>query len=306
MSVMSASGRDAPLAKAAEWLACTAPLLLLPLVATILSCGPADPAAETPTGLTESTLTSRCQATASSVICSQHELSLTALFVPRKVTFEVPLGTAPAAGWPVAIFYQGSFIAGSQMFTADRGDAFGKYQATLTIKALLDAGYAVLAPDALLGGATFWQTNIPPWSLLWTTSSDHAFLVAILQAIRGGRFGALNPDRLYALGISSGGFMTSRMAVSYPGLFRALAVHSASYATCSAVCVVPGLPADHPPTLFLHGLLDPIVPLPTMESYRNALQRDGHEVETVINKTASHQWLPEGAQAVRDWFDRHP
>lgn len=303
---MSVATRDPPPVGAAKRLARIAPHLLAALAAMLLACGPADGAADSAAERAEATLTSRCQATSSQVICSQRELSLTALFVPRKVTFEVPLGTAPAAGWPVAIFYQGSFIAGSQMFTADRGDAFGKYQATLTIKTLLDAGYAVLAPDALLGGATFWQTNIPPWSLLWTTSSDHAFLVAILQAIRGGRFGALNPDRLYALGISSGGFMTSRMAVSYPGLFRALAVHSASYATCSAVCVVPGLPADHPPTLFLHGLLDPIVPLPTMESYRNALQRDGHEVETVINKTASHQWLPEGAQAVRDWFDRHP
>lgn len=303
---MSVATREAPPVGTAKRIACVAPHLLAALAATLFSCGPADGTADPAAERAEATLTARCQATSSHVICSQRELSLTALYVPRKVTFEVPLGTPPAAGWPVAIFYQGSFIAGSQMFAADRGDAFGKYQATLTIKALLDAGYAVLAPDALLGGATFWQTNIPPWSLLWTTSSDHAFLVAILQAVRGGRFGALNPDRLYALGISSGGFMTSRMAVSYPGMFRALAVHSASYATCSAVCVVPGLPADHPPTLFLHGLLDPIVPLPTMEAYRSALQRDGHEVETVINKTASHQWLPEGAQAVRDWFDRHP
>lgn len=303
---MSVARRDPPPVGGAKWLARIAPHLLAALTATLFSCGLADGAADPAAERAEATLTSRCQATSSHVICSQRELSLTALFVPRKVTFEVPLSTPPAAGWPVAIFYQGSFIAGSQMFAADRGDAFGKYQATLTIKTLLDAGYAVLAPDALLGGTTFWQTNIPPWSLLWTTSSDHAFLVAIVQAIRGGRFGALNPDRLYALGISSGGFMTSRMAVSYPGMFRALAVHSASYATCSAVCVVPGLPADHPPTLFLHGLLDPIVPLPTMEAYRNALKRDGHEVETVINKTASHQWLPEGAQAVRDWFDHHP
>ena len=38
-------------------------------------------------------VTSRYQATAANVICSERELSLTALFLPRKVTYEVPLGT---------------------------------------------------------------------------------------------------------------------------------------------------------------------------------------------------------------------
>lgn len=281
------------------WVACW-------VLGSFLGCGGPGASAEPDAERTSPVVTSRCQATAANVICSERELSLTALFLPRKVTYEVPLGTPPAAGWPVVFFFQGSFVAGAQMFAADRGDAFGKYNATLTIKALLDAGYAVLAPDALVGGATFWQTNIPPWSLLWTTSSDHAFMVAIFQAIRGGRFGALDPGRLYAMGISSGGFMTSRMAVSYPGMFRALAVHSGSYATCSALCIVPPLPADHPPTLFLHGLLDPLVPVVTMEGYRDALVRAGRDVQTVINRTASHAWIPEGVQAVPDWFNAHP
>ncbi len=279
------------------WTAC---LLLL------FGCGLSESEDTIPTEQVSASLTSRCQATSSSVICSKRELSLPALLVSRTVTYEVPLGTPPASGWPVVLFFQGSFVAGSQMFAADRSDLFGKYQATLTIQALLDAGYAVLAPDALVGGATFWQTNIPPWSLLWNTSSDHAFMTSILQAIRGGSFGALDPDRLYATGISSGGFMTSRMAVSYRGRFRALAVHSASYATCSAVCLVPTLPADHPPTLFLHGLLDPVVPVVTMEPYRTALLRDGRDVKAVINPTASHEWIPEGPKAVTDWFNAHP
>ena len=98
--------------------------------------------------------------------------------------------------------------------------------------------------------------------------------------------------------------MTSRMAVSYPGLFRALAVHSASMplAARSASSRAAG---RHPDLVFLHGLLDPIVPLPTMESYRNtparwARSRDGHQQDRIAPVAA------EGAQAVRDWFDRHP
>lgn len=164
----------------------------------------------------------------------------------------------------------------------------------------------MLAPDALVSGSTFWQTNIPPWSVLWNTSSDHVFLLAIWKAMHDGRFGPLDSRRMYAMGISSGGFMTSRMAVSYPGTFRALAVHSASYATCSALCLVPALPSSHPPTLFLHGALDLIVPRPTMESYRDALLRNRHEVKTVVDPTAGHEWLPEAAQAIPDWFAAHP
>lgn len=270
------------------------------------ACGPSSEA-ESPKAAGGAALTtSRCQLFPSEVICSKRELTLPALLIRRKVTYEVPLGTPPAQGWPTVLYFQGSFFAGSRAFAADLADVAGQYNLTLTVKALLDAGYAVLAPDALLDGASFWQTNIPPWSLLWTTSSDHAFLLSILQAIQEGTFGALDPRRLYAMGISSGGFKTSRMAVSYRGRFRALAVHSASYATCSAVCLVPALPGDHPPTLFLHGILDPIVTVPVMEQYRHALARDGHEVKTVFNPTAGHEWLTQGPQAITDWFNAHP
>jgi dienelactone hydrolase len=279
---------------------------LVSLAVVAGGCGPdgelAPSAAERGMELTSS----RCQVFPSDVICTAQELSLTALLIRRKVTYQVPIGTPPPGGWPTVVYFQGSFFAGSRAFAAGRGDLFGAYNLTLTIKALLDAGYAVLAPDALLGGTTFWQTNIPPWSLLWNTSSDHAFLLAIFQAISEGRFGPLDADHLYAMGISSGGFMTSRMAVSYRGRFRALAVASGSYATCSALCLVPALPADHPPTLFLHGRLDLVVPLSVMEQYRDALLRTGHPVKSIVNDTAGHQWVEEGPKAVPDWFSTHP
>ncbi|MFO0577216.1 MAG: plasmid partitioning protein [Polyangia bacterium] len=285
-----------------------APLVLLVLilgafVAASGGCGAlGEPAEASRPG---ALLASRCQVTADSILCSKRELPLPALLTSRTVHFELPLGTPPLAGWPVVVYFQGSFFAGSRAFAASRDEAFGAYHLTQTVKALLDAGYAVLAPDALLAGSTFWQTNVPPWSLLWTTSSDHALMLSTLRAIGDGRFGPLDPSRLYAMGISSGGFMTSRMAVSYRGRFRALAVHSASYATCSALCLVPPLPDDHPPTLFLHGGLDLIVPVTTMAVYRDALRRDGTEVRTVLDPAAGHQWLPSGPSEIVGWFGAH-
>jgi poly(3-hydroxyoctanoate) depolymerase len=252
-------------------------------------------------------LASLCTATDLSVSCPHQKLTLSAAGLWRDVHYQLPAGTPPPGGWPVVIFFQGSFMPAVKAFSALRTDAFGGYSLALTTKALLDAGYAVVAPNALLDGTTYWQTNIPPYDLLWTSSADHAFMQAIFPAISGGSFGPLNANRLYATGISSGGFMSSRMAVSYRGRFRALAVHSGSYATCSALCTVPRpLPSDHPPTLFLHGALDTVVPIATMRLYRDALVQEGHATQTVVNAFAGHQWLPEGPQAIPAWFNANP
>jgi poly(3-hydroxyoctanoate) depolymerase len=249
---------------------------------------------------------SRCSVTPSNVTCSSRKLTLFAQLLPRDVYYEVPLGSPPPGGFPVVIYFQGSFLPASQAFHSSSTAPFGQYNLSLTVKSLLDAGYAVLAPNALSGGTTFWQTNVAPWNVLWSTSSDDAFMKAIFKAISDGRFGSVAPLHLYAMGISSGGFMTSRMAVSYPGKFRALAVHSGSYATCSSLCIVPvPLPNNHPPTLFLHGGSDLIVPIQTMELYRDELQREGRVVSSVVNGAAGHEWLAEGPNAIVGWFNAH-
>jgi predicted esterase len=100
--------------------------------------------------------------------------------------------------------------------------------------------------------------------------------------------------------------MTSRMAVSYPGVFRALAIQSASYATClGAACVVPPLPKDHPPTLLLHGQLDATVPLFTAQLYDEALKQGGFSRELFVDPAAGHEWLAVAPEKVTGWFQSH-
>jgi dienelactone hydrolase len=249
---------------------------------------------------------SRCTVTPQRAECSSQTTSLTGLVVPRAVTFEAPLGSPPAQGWPTVLFFQGSLVPGSQAFANDRGASFGMYQLTRTVKALLDRGFAVIAPDAIAGGTIAWQTNIPPWSIAWTTSSDHALMLKLFDAIAAGDFGPLDSSRLYAMGISSGGYMSSRMAVSYPGKFRALVIHSASYATCSNTCSLPAtLPADHPPTLFVHGQVDMVAPIATMLPYRAQLASMGIAVSSDISPDAGHEWLESAAASVPAWFEQH-
>jgi poly(3-hydroxybutyrate) depolymerase len=245
-----------------------------------------------------SAATSRCMADEAAVTCSSHTMQVAG----RTVAFELPIGDAPTAGWPVVIFYQGSFVAGDRAFSATKDAQFAQYQLTSTIKTLLDRGYAVLSPNALGDGSLYWQSNVPPYAQSWSGCADDQFVHALLAAMSNDTFGPLDPARRYAMGISSGGFMTSRMAVSYAGQFRALAIASASYATCGKTCSVPPLPADHPPALFLHGEADAVVPVSSMTPYREAL---GSKADAIVDENAGHEWLAAAVQAVPAWFDAH-
>ncbi len=263
------------------------------------------------TGEVETDPGSVCASTETAVRCPYQTTELmtgvTGL-VQRDVHHQVPAGDPPAAGWPVVVLYQGSYMPAALYFQADESTAFGGlHQARLT-RDLLDAGFAVLAPEAHLDGTTYWDTNIQPYATAWETAPDHYFVLDILEGIAAGTFGELDRSRLYAAGISSGGYMTSRMAEAYPGEFTALAIQSASWCWCGALgCLLPDeLPADHPPTLFLHGEQDTVVPISQMRPYAEALQGQGTPVEVVADPEVGHQWLEAAPVEILAHFQEHP
>ncbi len=226
----------------------------------------------------------------------------------RTVHYNVPLGSAPSAGWPVVVMFQGAYYSAAHTFTGYNSDPWGGYNQTLVVKRLLDGGYAVLAPEANQSGNGYWDTNISPYDKNWQSAPDNAYMLALFQAITAGKFGPLDDGEMYAAGLSSGGYMTSRMAVSYQGRFKALVIESASYATClAAQCTVPDpLPSDHPPTLFLHGGADQIVPISTMQLYKAQLDKQGIETKAVIDNQAGHGWIAAAPDEVPAWFSGHP
>jgi len=245
----------------------------------------------------------------------------------RSVDYETPIGAPPPGGWPVVFVYQGSLLSPSNatilaphgMWRVQANDAAndGIYQdyvidelvtETTILERLLDAGYAVVTPTAD-GGGFAWDTNFPPWSTSWTGSPDDVFLHALYAAIDAGKLGPLNSTRWYATGVSSGGFMTSRMAVSYQGRFRSLVIAAGSYASCPGgdpTCVVPGLPADHPPTLFLQGGADPFVPEAEMLVYYDALVNAGLTTQAKVDPNMPHGWLLTSPDDILAWFEDHP
>lgn len=281
------------------------------------------------------------------ITCEYHTLSIGS--PAREVRYQLPVGTVPTGGWPVALLFHGTggLLSWSSPASSTGALTFGGYYQAQLLRDLLAAGYAVIAPPAA-NVATGWQTNnrsaCPdggcsenkgPTAAEYAGLADDLFFQALFATIDASAaddglgspvgFGArLNGQRLYAAGISSGGYNTSRMAINYAARFRALAVHSASYANCSGRgCVVPALPVDHPPTLFLHGAGDDIVPLATMLPYPALLGANSYTVvdytrglkllgdtrcdaDSQANCKVGHQWIQAAPVEILNWFNGHP
>jgi hypothetical protein len=215
-------------------------------------------------------------------------------------------------------FYQGTVSTISSLvnpFSARTSDSFGAIYVPQIFHELLDdpantgKKYAVIAAEAPNHlGTEYWDTNsVNPY----TASSDSCFLPVLFNAVSSGAYGSSSQydmKRRFAFGISSGGYNTSRMAVTFNNFndFKALGVVSASYATCSgSACSVPLLPTNHPPTKFWHGTADLTVPISTMRMYYNQLVAQGVPTEKVEHGLG-HQFTADdlGATGIRAYFDR--
>ncbi|MGV3619375.1 MAG: hypothetical protein ACO1OB_01085 [Archangium sp.] len=239
-----------------------------------------------------------CVVSDEAVTCAPREVTVDG----RRVFWQQPLGEAPAGGRPVVLVFQGSFIAPTATWNrVPRDAAFGGYQQARLQALLLENGFVVIAPFA---EGIAWQTNT---STDFTNSTDKRFIDALLAEIDAGTFGAIDTSRRYATGISSGGYMTSRMALTWPGMFRALVIASASWATCGGVvCALPPtLPVDHPPTRLLHGRGDLTVPLFTAQAYFDALVADGIEAELLVDEALGHAWGKDAPEQTLAWFTTH-
>lgn len=241
-------------------------------------------------------------------------------YVPRAVRWQVPEGTPPAGGWPVAFYYAGTQPTDTNhAFDRDMGEAFGVGYEPRIIHELLDnpAGtgrkYAVIVadPPASGGWVQAWHTNLVyPYS----ASCDASFFPDFWGEIKAGAYGPAsqyNMNQRYAYGISSGGFNTSRMAVTYNSgsnnnVWKALAIVSASYATCSYSCSIPALPANHPPTKLYGGVNDPLVPIQTTRDYFDKLVQGGFTAQK-LEHGGGHEFTADdlGATGIKAWFDNY-
>ncbi len=138
--------------------------------------------------------------------------------------------------------------------------------------------FAVLYPDVDPGDAT----NTRCWKAIWEPSAEgrgRGDAAAIAAMTRGviARWG-VDPRRVYAIGISAGGFETPMLAAAYPDLYAAIGIHSgAAYDGGQIGCLGPSSPSDTVtmarralaamgprarvmPVIIVHGDSDPQVP----------------------------------------------
>ncbi|MBY0515863.1 MAG: prolyl oligopeptidase family serine peptidase [Bacteriovoracaceae bacterium] len=218
----------------------------------------------------------------------------------REVVWSIPQGEPPRKGWPVVIISQGSWFPVE--FSRPSGLPFGATNEIKLIRSLLDNGFAVIAPRATLHVG--WITNIPHGE--YTQRADYKVLAEVQRLIATGFWGPLDKKNVFATGISSGGYNTSRLVLAFPKKFRAIAIQSASYANCMGpLCLMPKeIPSHHPPTLFLHGAKDFIVPISTATRFFEKLKENGIQTEMIVNPSAGHAWIDEAPEAIVEWFLR--
>ena len=130
-----------------------------------------------------------------------------------------------------------------------------------------------------------------------------------------GEFGfKIDTSAMHAIGFSSGGFMSSRMAFSYTGLFKSLSIVGGGYYNClPPVNNCPDfdytdeshtqLIKYHPPTQFLHGEKDLIVPVDLAQRYHANLLSNSVNPTRLLTTKQGHTWIDSSADAIAEWIE---
>lgn len=97
--------------------------------------------------------------------------------------------------------------------------------------------------------AVYPQADGPAWRAFGRDEADVSYIEAVIADVS--RIARVDPDRIYASGISNGAQMAARIACARPGTFAAIALVAGGF---FGVCESP-----RPPALIFHGTADRIL-----------------------------------------------
>lgn len=155
-------------------------------------------------------------------------------------------------------------------------------------------GFVIAYPNAI-GGI---------WGLLPDrVAADIAFFDALLKHLSVTY--RIDPDRVYVLGMSNGGYFAQLLARERSTTIAAAASHSGLL----GLQALGGVNAARKfPVLIVHGTLDLIFPYPLARENANKYRREGHEVKYVEVPGLAHAWATDANVNEQIWafFAAHP
>jgi polyhydroxybutyrate depolymerase len=132
------------------------------------------------------------------------------------------------------------------------GDGAGQARLTHFNTVADAAGFIVVSPD---GYQRSWADGRGTTPADQAGVNDVAFLSAVIDQVNARE--PVDATRIYAAGMSNGGFMAERLGCDLARRIAAIAVVAASFSPALAGRCAPAHPM---PVLLIHGSLDPLVP----------------------------------------------
>lgn len=127
----------------------------------------------------------------------------------------IPPGRRAHPAMPLVVVLHGCTMTATEQAAASGYDQIARAR-----------GFAVLYPDVDAAD----RANDSCWKAIWNPGSeirgrgDTGAIAAMTRAVVA-RW-RIDPSRVYAIGISAGGFETSRLGAAYPDLYTAIGIHS--------------------------------------------------------------------------------
>lgn len=162
----------------------------------------------------------------------------------RPVTLRVPTGYVEGTPTPLVLALHGYSVDGEFM---EGYTGFGTLFET--------EGFLLAAPNGTIdeGGDRFWNGTDACCDLFGSGVDDEAYLLDILDEIALDY--TVDPDRVYLIGFSNGGFMSYRLACHHADRFAAV-VSLAGATYDDALDCTPSAPVS---VLQVHGTVDPTI-----------------------------------------------
>ncbi|MDB5349918.1 MAG: phospholipase/Carboxylesterase [Planctomycetota bacterium] len=198
------------------------------------------------------------------------------LVVPKTVDLTKPV--------PLVLAFHGIFIDSKDVMPA-----YSKLNETAETHKFI-----LVYPNAVEGS----------WGLMPDkVKSDLAFFDALLAKLTG--VYKIDPDRVYVLGMSNGGYLAHLIGKERSRTVAAVASHSGPLGLQTLL----GVNAERKfPVLIIHGEQDKLLPVAWARDNRDKYKKEGHEVKYVEPPGLGHMWATEIGvnEIIWSFFNDHP